>query len=95
MNVQSILLGIIIPILTGSLFHLWKGGPLWNLIVYIVTAEAGFWLGHLFAAFLKNQFGMIGPLQVFAGSIGAVAFMLLGRWLFINPKKISADGENL
>jgi len=93
MNVQAILLGLIIPTLLASLYHLWKGGPFWNLIIYILSAEAGFWSAHAVATILGVSTGMVGSLQVLSGIIGGVVFLFLGRWLFITARTSEGDGK--
>ncbi len=81
MNIQTVLLGIIAPILLGSLFHLWRGGPGWRLGLYIGLAELGFWLGHIAAEQLGWDFLKVGQLQMGIGVIGSLVVLFLGYWL--------------
>lgn len=91
MNIQAIILGLLIPILIASLFHLIKGGPLWHLLVFIITSLIGFWVSH----FVTDAMGLntltIGSLQVLWGSIGAVIGIFLGSWLFTAKREPPAD----
>lgn len=83
MTVQTVLLGLIAPILFGSLFHLWRGGPGWRLGLYIGSAELGFWLGHVAAEQFGWDFLKVGPLQMGVGTIGSLVLLYLGYWLSI------------
>lgn len=83
MTIQTVLLGIIAPILLGSLFHLWRGGPGWRLGLYIGLAELGFWLGHIAADQLGWDFLKVGPLQMGVGILGSLVFLVMGNWLSV------------
>lgn len=83
MTIQSILLGIIAPILYGSLFHLWRGGSVWRLGLYIILAEIGFWLGHVAAQQMEWTFLKVGQLQMGIGTVSGLLLMVIGHWLSI------------
>ncbi len=91
MTIQAVLLGIFAPIFLGAVFHLWRGGATWRLGLYILLAEAGFWLGNLAGTQLGWKFLKVGSLQMGIGTIGAILFMLLGHWLsFKQPEAETA-----
>lgn len=90
MTIQAVLLGMIAPIFFGAVFHLWRGGATWRLGLYILLAEAGFWVGHLAGTNLGWEFLKVGSLQMGIGTIGAILFMLLGHWLSFKKPETEA-----
>ena len=90
MTIQTVLLGIFVPIFFGAVFHLWRGGATWRLGLYVLLAEAGFWVGHLAGAKLGWEFLKVGSLQMGIGTIGAILFMLLGYWLSFKKPEAEA-----
>lgn len=81
MTIQAVLLGIVTPIFLGAVFHLWRGGAIWRLGLYIVLAFAGFWIGHLAGTNLESEFLKVGSLQMGIGILGAILFLAVGYWL--------------
>ena len=93
MTLPSILISIIISSLYGAAFHLWRGGNLTRLLLYLVLAWIGFWLGHM----LGNQWGWtffsLGPLKLGAATLGAAALLGLGHWLFAFERYTRQTGK--
>lgn len=81
MNISTLLFGWIFATLLGALFHLWRDGGFWKLILYIGFSWLGFWLGHLAAVAWGMQFLQIGQLHLGGGILGSVLFLFLGHWL--------------
>jgi hypothetical protein len=81
MTIPAVLLGLILSTLYGAGFHLWKGGGLGRLILYLILAWLGFWSGHLLANLLGWTFDRVGGLHAGAASVGSVLFLLVGYWL--------------
>ncbi len=81
MTIPSILLGIVISTITGSVFHLWRGGNLGRLILYLILGWIGFWLGHFLASASGMPIGRIGPLFAGPGVAGSILFLFGGYWL--------------
>jgi hypothetical protein len=81
MTLPSLLFGIITSTLYGALFHLWRGGSAGRLVLYILLAWAGFWVGHTIAIQLKWTFASIGPLRFGMATIGSLLFLGIGYWL--------------
>lgn len=81
MTLPAFLFGFLVSTLMGAAFHLWKGGGLGRLLLYLILAWIGFWGGHLLAGYLGFTFGSIGPLHLgMAFLIGAVT-IFGGYWL--------------
>jgi len=81
MTLPSILIGIVISSLYGAVFHLWRGGGLGRLILYLILAWVGFWTGHLIGNALGWTFASLGPLRLGTATIGAAITLGIGYWL--------------
>ena len=62
MSVPTLILGLILSTLYGALFHLWRGGNAGRLLLYLVLAWVGFWLGQLLGNILHLSFDTLGQL---------------------------------
>jgi hypothetical protein len=88
MTLPAFLLGSLIALLYGAMFHLWKdGGPV-HLAADLAAAWLGFWAGHVWAAFLGWQWERTGVLHFGAGTALALAF-LLGAHVLLQPSESS------
>lgn len=92
MTIQAVLLGCLIATLYGAGFHLWRGGSIWRLFLYIVFAWVGFWGGHFLAGQLGWQFLQVGSLNLGMATILSVLVLGIGYWLSLaqiesNPSK--------
>ena len=81
MTIPSIIIGIVISSLYGVVFHFWRGGGLGRLILYIVLAWIGFWIGHIVGNSQNLTFVSLGPLRLGAATIGAIITLGFGYWL--------------
>ena len=81
MTLPSILLGAIISSVYGALFHLLRGGNLGRLILYLLLAWVGFWVGHFFGAWLNWNFLAVGDLNVGMGTVISLVILGAGYWL--------------
>lgn len=87
MTLASIGFGLIIATLTGALFHLWKGGGLKELLLYLVLSWIGFWVGQALGANLGWEFGKYGQLYLLFSTAGSIFFLLAGYWLSLSGRK--------
>jgi hypothetical protein len=81
MTYPAILFGILISTLYGTVFHLWRGGGLGRLLLYVIFGWIGFWIGHGLASYFGLTIGMAGPLHLGPASVGSLIFLLVGYWL--------------
>jgi hypothetical protein len=81
MNTPSLLLGILLSTLYGAGFHLWRGGNLGRLILYLILSWAGFWIGQMLASSLGWEFLSFGSLHIGPASLLSLTFLSLGYWL--------------
>jgi len=88
MTLPAFLYGSVIALLLGAVFHLWRGGSLVHVILYLVASVVGFWVGHLVAAFWNLQFWFLGPIRFGVALVGSLGFLFLVDWLSrIRPAK--------
>ena len=89
MNFSSFLFGLIFAVLLGALFHLWKDGGFWRLVLYLSLSVVGTVVGHLMAENSNFSFLTIGTLRLGGALIGSIIFLFVGHWLSlvdIKPK---------
>lgn len=87
MTLPAFLLGVIISTLYGAIFHLWRGGNLGRLLLYIVLSWAGFWVGQFIAEKIHWYFLSFGPLHFGFATFISWIFLLIGHWLSKVPGK--------
>ncbi len=81
LTLPAFVFGLLISSLYGAAFHLWKGGGLGRLLLYLLLSWAGFWLGHYIAVRMALTLASVGPIRVGAGTIGSLIFLFAGHWL--------------
>ena len=81
MSIPTLFLGLILSTLYGALFHLWRGGNAGRLILYILLAWIGFWLGQLVGNLANVSFDTLGQLHLVVASLGSIIFLIVGYWL--------------
>ncbi len=80
-SIPSIFLGLVLSTLYGSLFHLWRGGNAGRLLLYLLLAWIGFWIGQLIGNYLDVSFDKLGQLHLFFSTLASVIFLAVGYWL--------------
>ncbi|HQJ32436.1 MAG TPA: hypothetical protein PLO13_03690 [Anaerolineaceae bacterium] len=80
MNVATYIFGWVMATLLGAVFHLWKDGGFWKLVIYIVLSWIGFFLGHLIAKSAGFNFMNVGSLYLGGGIIGSIIILFAGHW---------------
>lgn len=81
MTFPALLFGIVLSSAYGSAFHFWKGGSLKRLLLYVLLAWLGFWLGHAAGASLGWDFAAVGPVNIGTATLGSAIFLFGGEWL--------------
>jgi uncharacterized membrane protein YeaQ/YmgE (transglycosylase-associated protein family) len=81
MSVPTLILGLILSTLYGALFHLWRGGNAGRLLLYLVLAWVGFWLGQLLGNILNLSFDTLGQLHLLSSTLGSFTLLFIGHWL--------------
>jgi hypothetical protein len=81
MTLPALLFGFTISMAYGTIFHLWRGGGFFRLILYIVLGISGFWLGQGLASILGWNVDKVGPLHLGAATAISWLLMMAGYWL--------------
>jgi hypothetical protein len=81
MTIPAAIFGLVISFFYGALFHLIFNGGFGRLVVFMFFSTLGFWIGQLISHFLGPSFGVVGPLDLFAATVGSWIFMVIGLWL--------------
>jgi hypothetical protein len=81
MTLPTLLFGLLISTLYGAAFHLWRGGSIWKLILYLVLGWSGFWLGQVLGTRLGWTFASLGSLHLGMATLMSAIFLFGGYWL--------------
>ncbi|MFU8771415.1 MAG: hypothetical protein ACNA8H_03235 [Anaerolineales bacterium] len=81
MTIPTILFGILLSTLYGAAFHVWRGGSLGRLLLYLLLGWVGFWSGHALANNFGWTFLSVGSLRLGIASLGSALFLFAGYWL--------------
>ncbi len=87
MTLASLLFGFVLSTLYGAVFHLGRGGNFYRLILYLVLAWVGFWVGQILAGMFGLTFLSIGQLHIGFATITSFLTLFIGYWLSLVPKK--------
>jgi len=77
----SLVLGLVMALLVGALFHLWQGGGGGRLLLYLALSLVGFGAGHLLGIRAHWILVSVGPLDLGTAVIGSLLLLGLGHWL--------------
>jgi hypothetical protein len=81
MTLPSLLLGLVIALMLGALFHAVRGGSGWRLLFYFGVSVFGFASGQ----WLGFQFGWVfykfGALDIGLGLVGGILCLVGSDWL--------------
>ncbi len=81
MTFPGIVFSFFVALLFGSLLHLWRGGDLLRLVLYLSLSLVGFFSGHFIANLLSIRFLKVGSINLGFGILGSVLLLGLGYWL--------------
>jgi len=81
MTIPSLLFALLITLLYGALYHLFRGGGFWRLIFYFGLSAFGFTIGDLTGYWSGWVIIPLGALDIGSASIGSLIFLIVGDWL--------------
>ena len=91
MTFPSILLGLVIALLLGAVYHVVRDGSGWRLLLYLGVSILGFAVGQIVGMWRGWNIFMLGSLNLGMGIIGSALFLVAGEWLGrIDVKKESS-----
>jgi len=76
-----VLLSILLGATYGTLFHLWRGKTLRDLIIYFLTGIIGFGVGQGIANLMGNSLWLIGSLHIVEATAASIIALFLIQWL--------------
>lgn len=79
--IPALVLGLIVSTFLGAAFHLWQGGGLGKLLLYLILGWLGFGLGQFLAVRLNLTFASFGALHLGPAITVELIFLWFGRWL--------------
>ncbi len=77
----GLILGFVLALAFGALFHLFFNGSAERLLAYLLLSILGFWIGNLVGLWLNFTWFRLGSLYLLTASIGSWVMLLSGRWL--------------
>jgi hypothetical protein len=83
MTLPAFALGATIATFLGAAFHVWRGGGLGQLLLYMGLAWGGFWGGHWLGWQMDWALFRNGPLFLGAAIIFSIALLFFGHWLIV------------
>ena len=81
MTLPTILLGLLIALLYGAVYHLIRGGSFWRLLLYLGLSVLGFAAGHILGLWRDWILIPLGSLNLGLSSIGSLVILVIGDWL--------------
>lgn len=81
MTVASYFLGFIVSSFMGFAFHLWKGGKIGRIVLYLILSWIGFWGAQILGTSIEMELFGVGDLLIGIDIFGALVVLFLGHWL--------------
>jgi hypothetical protein len=81
MTIPLLLFALLIALLCGAVFHILRGGSGWRLLLYLAFSAIGFSAGQALSMWRGWRLFTFGALDLGAGLVGSLIFMILGDWL--------------
>lgn len=81
MTLPALLLALLIALLIGAVYHLFRGGRFGQLLLYLGLSVLGFGAGHLVSLWLGWDFLPLGQINLGLSSVGSLVVLILGDWL--------------
>jgi hypothetical protein len=80
MTIPSLALGLVIALLIGALFHLFLGGGLGRLFLYLIFSLVGSAVGQAIGSWRNWILFPIGTLNLGMVIIGSLVVLIVGYW---------------
>jgi hypothetical protein len=87
MTIPTFIFGLVISTLLGAIFHIWHGGGIGKLALYLLLGWLGFWIGHYLAERLGFYLTSIGSLHLGPALGMGLLFLFVGHWLSLSEAK--------
>ena len=77
----GVILSLLLSLLIGFLFHFWKGGGIFRLLLILLFSLIGFAIGHWLAISFEIIFMKVGWVNLGFGILGSILFSFIAIWL--------------
>lgn len=81
MTIPAFVLGCVLALIFGAVYHLIRGGRIGRLILYLIVSAASFWFGHLVANITGMTFLSLGPIRTGLATLFSIAGLVGAEWL--------------
>jgi len=78
-----LLLSLLVGAIYGTLFFLWRGKKLQELLIYLAAGIIGFVAGQALGNLFGLEIGQIGPLHMPEATVTSWLILFLAQWLKI------------
>jgi len=78
-----LLLSLILGGIYGTIFHLWRGKSVKDLVIYLITGIIGFIIGQALGNLLGLRIFLIGPLHIIEATVISWISLFVAQWLKI------------
>lgn len=80
----GLLLSLVLSVGYASLFHLWRGRTVRDLVLFLIVSLVGFGAGQLVGTLVRIPLLQVGEVHLLEASLGAWAALAVAQ-LFTNP----------
>jgi hypothetical protein len=80
-TLPTLILSLLLASLYAAIFHLFLGGGIGRLILFLFLGWMGFLAGQVLASYQGWTFDLLGPLHLGTASLGSFIFLIIGYWL--------------
>jgi len=81
MTLPSLLFALLIALLYGALYHLFRGGGFWWFLLDLGLSVVGFGMGHLVGLWRGWRLIPLGAINLGLSSLGSLVVLVVGDWL--------------
>ena len=78
-----LLLSLILGGIYGTIFHLWRGKSVKDLVIYLITGIIVFIIGQALGNLLGLRIFLIGPLHIIEATVISWISLFVAQWLKI------------
>ncbi len=81
MTLPTLIFALLIALLCGAAFHIFRGGSGWRLLLYLGLSLLGFAIGQWIHIWQGWNLFVFGALDIGMGVAGSAVFLVVGEWL--------------
>jgi hypothetical protein len=81
MTLPALIFGFLLASLYGAIFHMFLGGGMGRLVLFLILGWLGFLTGQILASNLGWTFDQVGTIHLGTASLTSFIFLAVGNWL--------------